>query len=147
MGKRRLARELTLQFLYQTDALKGFNPENNIKQNLELFWSVKSNVDDMEIKNFMEVLSQGVVENVQGIDDIISKYSTHWKLPRMPSIDRNILRMAIYEIVYLSDIPAPVTINEAIEIAKKFGSDESGGFINGILDRVSNAMDRGELGL
>ena len=147
MGKRRLARELTLQFLYQTDALKGFNPDNNLKQNLDLFWSVKSNVDDEEIKNFMEILSRGVIENIGGIDDIISKYSTHWRLSRMPSIDRNILRMAIYEIVYLSDIPAPVTINEAVEIAKKFGSDESSSFINGILDRVRNVSERGELGL
>lgn len=145
MGKRRLARELTLQFLYQTDALRGFDHENTIDESLKSFWTVKSEIEDNDIREFMEKLSRGVVENIHGVDDIITRYSTHWRITRMPNIDRNILRMAIYELVYLGDIPPAVTINEAIEIAKRYGADESGGFINGVLDRVRNAIQNGEL--
>lgn len=145
MGKRRLARELTLQFLYQTDALRGFSPENRIDKSIDSFWKARHKKQDHDTREFMEILSRGVVENIQGIDQIISKYSTHWRLARMPNIDRNILRMAIYEIAYLKNIPPAVTINEAVEIAKKYGSEESGGFINGVLDRVTNARDNGEI--
>lgn len=145
MGKRRLARELTLQFLYQTDALKGFDSGNSIDESIKRFWSARNRTEERDTRSFMEMLSRGVVENVQGIDGIITRYSTHWRLARMPNIDRNILRMAIYEIAYLRNIPPAVTINEAVEIAKKYGSEESSGFINGILDRVSNARENGEV--
>lgn len=145
MGKRRLARELTLQFLYQTDALKGFDSGNSVDESINRFWSGRNRNEDHDTISFMERLSRGVVENVQGIDGIITRYSTHWRLSRMPNIDRNILRMAIYEIAYLRNIPPAVTINEAVEIAKKYGSEESSGFINGILDRVSNARENGEI--
>lgn len=145
MRKRRLARELTLQFLYQTDALKAFNSDNGLEDSLHTFWSARNRVEEADTRTFMEILSRGVVENVKGIDEIINRYSAHWRIARMPSIDRNILRMAIYEIAYLRNIPPAVTINEAVEIAKKYGSEESSGFINGILDRVSNAKENGEI--
>lgn len=145
MRKRRLARELTLQFLYQTDALKAFNSDNGLEDSLHTFWSARNRAEEADTRTFMEILSRGVVENVKGIDEIINRYSAHWRIARMPSIDRNILRMAIYEIAYLRNIPPAVTINEAVEIAKKYGSEESSGFINGILDRVSNAKENGEI--
>lgn len=147
MGKRRLARELTLQFLYQLDSLKGFDEISNLDKTLDIFFSIKSSKQDDEVKGFMLMLARGVIENISGIDEIIGRYSAHWRLSRMANIDRNILRMAIYELVYLCDIPPAVTINEAVEIAKKYGTDESGSFINGILDRVRTASVDGDLGL
>ncbi len=145
MGKRRLARELTLQFLYQTDALNAFYSGNGLEDRLDIFWSVRNRTEEEDTRSFMEILSRGVVENIKGIDEIINRYSSHWRITRMPNIDRNILRMAIYEIAYLRNIPPAVTINEAVEIAKKYGSEESSGFINGILDRISNARENGEI--
>jgi N utilization substance protein B len=97
-----------------------------------------------DVKEFSNKLITGACENIGGIDDIINRYSEHWRLSRMSKIDRNILRMAIYELVYLRDIPPPVTINEAVELAKKYGTEESGAFVNGILDRIRIAQDKGE---
>src|SRR3972149_460806 len=125
MGKRRRARENTLQFLYQYDTLKeSSSQELSTDDVLALFWATK---------------------DIEGIDDIINRYSEHWRLSRMSTIDRNILRMAIYELVYLRDIPPPVTINEAVELAKKYGTEESGAFVNGILDRIRVALEKGEV--
>ena len=76
---------------------------------------------------------------------MVSGCSEHWKVSRMSMIDRNILRLSVYEIVFLSDIPLPVTINEAIEVAKEFGSETSAAFINGILDKIGKDMEAGEL--
>jgi len=79
------------------------------------------------------------------IDEIITTYSEHWRLKRMSTIDRNIFRIAIYEILYLSNIPPPVTINEAVELGKRFGTEESGSFINGILDKIREAKEKGDI--
>ncbi len=148
MKKRRLARELTIQFLYQVESVKGIANEDDFEGDLEAFWELRGDKDvDGEVKEFMEILARGVCENVKGIDEIINKYSSHWKVHRMASIDRNILRMALYEILYLDEIPPPVTINEAVEIAKKYGSEESSSFVNGILDRIRVAKEQGELEL
>lgn len=147
MGKRRLARELTLQFLYQNETLKETTPEKiiNLKDQIDIFWSTNvSGVDD-NVKGFASVLMTGSCENIDGIDGIISRYSQHWRLSRMSKVDRNILRMAIYELAYLRTIPPPVTINEAIELAKKYGTENSGSFINGILDRVRVGVEEREI--
>jgi transcription antitermination factor NusB len=97
------------------------------------------------MKEFSTVLILGACKNLTHIDDIIVRFSEHWRLSRMPKIDRNILRLSIYELIYLSSIPAAVTINEAVELGKRFGTEESGSFINGILDKIRIARDKGEL--
>ena len=91
-----------------------------------------------DIQDFAEALVRGVVTNVGQIDDVIGRCSTNWKVPRMAIVDRNILRLATYELMHLGDIPPKVTLNEAIEIAKRYGAEDSGAFINGILDRIAS---------
>ncbi|GBD39139.1 MAG: N utilization substance protein B [Deltaproteobacteria bacterium] len=146
MGKRRRARELTLQFLYQYEILKESSPEDvNFSEVFDLFWNTRGIPSDDEARRFATVLITGTCENMEGIDNIISRYSKHWKLSRMSKIDRNILRMATYEMVYLRNIPPAVTINEAVELAKKYGTEESGAFVNGILDRIRIALEKGEI--
>lgn len=147
MGKRRLSRELTLKFLYQIDPTSEFhrNNEINFDDEYELFWSTQEEDSDDDIKEFMTILARGVCENFEGIDKIISLYSDNWRISRMAKIDLNIIRVAVYEMVYLSNIPPAVTINEAVEIAKKYGCEDSGAFINGILDRIKVAKEKGEM--
>jgi len=145
MGKRRLSRELTLKFLYQYDVYIELNKElNNFDEQLEGFFITQDVIKDIEIKDFFIVLAKGVCDNRDSIDEIISKYSDNWKVSRISRIDINILRIAIYEMLNLSNIPHPVTINEAVDIAKKYGNNESGSFINGIVDRVRIALEKGE---
>ena len=146
MGKRRRARENTLQFLYQYDTLKESSSQGvSTDDVLGLFWATKESDVEEEVREFSNRLITRACKNIEGIDDIINRYSEHWRLSRMSKIDRNILRMAIYELVYLRDIPPPVTINEAVELAKKYGTEESGAFVNGILDRIRVALDKGEV--
>ncbi len=145
MGKRRLSRELTLKFLYQYDVYREQNKDlNNFEEQLDGFLITQDEINDDEIKEFFIVLAKGVCENIDSIDEIISKYSDNWKVSRISRIDRNILRIAIYEMLNLSNIPHPVTINEAVDIAKKYGNNESGSFINGIVDRVRISLEKGE---
>ena len=145
MGKRRLSRELTLKFLYQYDVYVEQNKElNNFDEQLEAFLITQDAINDSEIKDFFIILAKGVCDNLDSLDEIISKYSDNWKVSRISRIDKNILRIAIYEMLNLSNIPHPVTINEAVDIAKKYGNNESGSFINGIVDRVRIALEKGE---
>lgn len=144
MGKRRQARELTLQFLYQYDTLEESSSEDiNLEETLNLFWKTKEDSPSDDIREFARTLSIGTCENMNGINEIINRYSEHWRLPRMSKIDRNILRMAVYELIYLRDIPPAVTINEAVELAKRYGAEESGAFVNGILDKIRIASGKG----
>lgn len=145
MGKRRLSRELTLKFLYQYDVyLEGDKDLNNFDEQLDTFLITQEVIKDKEVKEFFIILARGVCDNIEGIDELISKYSDNWKVSRISRIDKNILRVAIYEMLNLSNIPHPVTINEAVDIAKKYGNNESGSFINGIVDRVRIALEEGE---
>ena len=146
MGKRRLSRELALKFLYQLDVLSDNKSLGNLDfdKELESFLSSQEEIHDTDVKNFMVTLARGVFDNREGIDQLITKYSDNWKISRMSKIDRNILRQAVYEMLNLSNIPHPVTINEAVDIAKKYGTKESGSFINGIIDRVRVAFEKGE---
>ncbi len=130
MGNRRKAREFALQVLYQID-LAGTDSEDAF----DLFWRNFDTVD--EAREFSHGLMNGVVSNIDEIDGLIEKFSENWSLGRMAMVDRNILRTAVYELLYMEDIPPNVTINEAIDIGKKFSSENSGAFINGILDRIS----------
>lgn len=100
---------------------------------------------DKRFSVFFEHLVHGVLEHKDDIDQVIERYSSNWKIRRMACVDRNILRIATFEILYCHDIPAKVSINEAIDIGKRFGSPESGSFINGILDSIRIAIERGQL--
>lgn len=128
MGFRRKSRELALQMLFQLDVNK--DGPNWRKQ----FWELHPAPPG--IKNFSEQLVDGVLEHQEEIDRLIQKHALNWTLSRMSIIDRNILRCAVYELLRLSDIPAKVTMNEAIEIAKRYSDEESGAFVNGILDHI-----------
>ena len=135
MGTRRQARELALQALFFLDIDK-LDPE----ENLDAFCINYEEQLTKNIKPFFMVLVRGVLENKAEIDTLIRKYSKNWKLSRMPAVDRNIMRIATFELLKLEDVPATVTINEAIEIAKDFSSDDSGAFVNGILESVKGEV-------
>jgi len=129
--KRRKAREYALQILFQVD----FTKKRIGSKDLEEFWSDKK--ESRSVKEFTEDLVRGTLNSIDEIDAMIERVTENWLLKRMAAVDRNILRFAAYEILYRKDIPSAVTINEAIEIAKKFSSAESAPFINGILDRLA----------
>jgi N utilization substance protein B len=129
--KRRKAREYALQILFQLDIRKE-KPSTTI---FKRFWEEHS--PDDEVKAFTEEIVKGAYKHREKINKQIHACAKNWSLDRMATVDRNVLRMAVYEILYRMDIPASVTINEAIEIAKKYGTDESGAFVNGILDSVA----------
>jgi N utilization substance protein B len=131
MRKRTKARELALKFLYQIEITKE---KENFSEALADFWQ-RHHVA-RPVKEFTIQIIQGAMTNLTHIDSIISKYAQNWQLNRMAVIDRNILRLASFELLYLEDIPSKVSINEAIELAKKYGDVESSRFVNGILDKI-----------
>jgi len=131
--KRRIARECALQLLFQYD----FTCKRPERRDLEEFWSIRNEPDD--IKAFSEEIFFGTIDNIEEIDRVISNFAENWRLDRMAAVDRNILRLATYELLYREDIPVKVAINEAIEIAKKYSSQESPSFVNGILDRIAKS--------
>jgi len=134
MGERRKSRECALQVLYSIDISNA-----PVEQSLNLFWREHAEASS-EVVVFAEAIVGGTISKLEEIDSVISSNSANWKISRMAAVDRNILRMAIYELLYLKDIPKRVTINEAIEIAKIFGTEESKSFINGILDKISKGI-------
>ena len=135
MGVRRRAREIALQVLYQRE----FN-RVEVEEVLNLFWN---NFEVLKgAMNFSERLIKGVEQHREDLDRIIEKYSSNWRIDRMAHVDRNILRIATYELLYCDDIPPKVAINEAIDIGKKYGSEDSGAFINGVLDKVKSEERR-----
>ncbi len=93
-----------------------------------------------KIQEFSEATVKGVIENLDSIDDTITKYAHHWRLDRMTAVDRNVMRIAVYELQYLNEVPPVVSINEAVEIAKLYGTEDSGKFVNGILDNVNKGL-------
>lgn len=136
-GKRRQARELAVQFLYQNDLCSG----NELRDALVYFWQTQDEVS-AQARQFAEELIRGAVEKHAEVDEKIKKYTEHWELPRIAAVDRNILRLAMYEMLFRDDIPPIVSINEAVDIAKKFSTKESGAFVNGILDRLRSDLTR-----
>lgn len=137
--KRRKAREYVLQFFYALEIkyeMKNAQDGQTVQEELEEFWK-RSGEKDIEIISFANELIKGTLSHINQIDGLIKRYATNWDIGRMINIDRNILRFAIYEILHRPDIPFQVTINEAVEIAKKYSTKESASFINGILDRVA----------
>lgn len=129
VATRRRARELALQLLYQVD-FSGELREGNAETFLQ---AQKLNAP---VKDFCLNLVRGVWEQKKEIDDLIEKYAEHWRPARMAAVDRNILRLASYELLFCPDIPEKVAINEALELAKKFSSENSSAFINAILDKI-----------
>ena len=135
MTKRRSAREWVVQFLFQND----FNP-GNVEQALPEFWNGKN--PDLKSKQFVEDLIHGALAHLRQIDELIQSYAEHWEIKRMNAVDRNVIRMALFEMLFRPDIPPVVSINEAVDIAKAFSSMESGKFVNGILDRALRDLGR-----
>lgn len=140
MGNRRLARELAMQALFFIDSNPG-----DTEAALGLF--CRSFTPPERVRPFFHDLVAGVLDARPAIDAVIQRYSQHWKIDRMSGVDRNILRLAIFEMFWRLDIPAKVSINEAIDIGKKFGTEESGAFINGILDGIRIARENGDIDL
>lgn len=134
MRKRTKAREIALQMLYELDIKK--EPVNGF---LEDFWQrpSKDKPSDDAIKEFSTSLVKGTSEHLEEIDSLISMYAQNWQLKRMAVVDRNIIRMGCFELLHQEDIPPKVSINEAVELAKKYGDVESSKFVNGILDRIN----------
>ncbi len=160
MGKRREARERAVQFLFQYD----LNPPENLEAALNHFWDAQRasalaaekgpatwgatpetappSSDEAALRLFAEGLVRGVLEKRNQVDEVIIRHAKNWDLRRMAAVDRNILRLAIYEILFRDDIPPVVSINEAVDIAKKFSTQDSGKFVNGILDKVRGEVLR-----
>jgi N utilization substance protein B len=160
MGMRREARERAVQFLFQYD----LNPSPTLNDALDHFWQSQRaaaiaedkgdatwgekielpplTADETAVRAFAEPLIRGVLEHRDAIDTEIMKYVKNWSLPRIAAVDRNILRLAIYEMLHRDDIPPIVSINEAVDIAKKFSTEDSGKFVNGILDSVKAELLR-----
>ena len=132
MRKRTLARECALQILYQLE----MNPVP-LQEALPAFWAEHTEFSE-DTRRFTEMLVQGSLEHREEIDKIILKATENWQLDRMAAIDRNILRFSTYELLYIDDIPRKVTINEAVNLAKKFSQEESGKFVNGVLDKINH---------
>lgn len=131
MRKRTQARECALKILYQIDMA-----EQPLDQILSSFWEFQPVPE--EVSEFAEQLVRGTREHLSEIDQKITQYTENWQLNRMAVVDRNILRFSVYELLYLDEIPPKVTINEAINIAKKYSQEEAGKFVNGILDKINH---------
>jgi transcription antitermination protein NusB len=129
VGARRKARELALQMLFEHD-VAGTTPDDMFQRSEDLKKGSEG------IRDFTKRLVSGTLEHRESLDAIISRQADHWRLMRMPIVDRNILRMALFELLYEPDTPRPVVIDEALEIAKRFSTPRSSQFINGILDGV-----------
>jgi N utilization substance protein B len=160
MGKRREARERAVQFLFQHD----LNPPEDLGRALDEFWSGQRaaaiadekgaahwgqqvelpppTVEEAETRLFADPLIRGALQYRDAIDEKIKSHAKNWEFHRIAAVDRNIMRLAIYEMLYRQDIPPVVSINEAVDIAKKFSTQDSGKFVNGILDKIRHEILR-----
>lgn len=159
MGMRREARERAVQFLFQHD----LNPPENLDAALEQFWNAQRvaahsdeskatwgarielpppTAEEAALRIFAEPLIRGTIQFRDECDEQIKKHAKNWDLHRIAAVDRNIMRLAIYEMLHRDDIPPVVSINEAVDIAKKFSTHDSGKFVNGILDKVKSELMR-----
>jgi N utilization substance protein B len=160
MGKRREARERAVQFLFQND----LNPPADLDGALEEFWESQRaaaiaeekggatwgqpvelpppSTEEAAVRLFADPLIRGTLQHRDEADEVIRKHAKNWDLHRIAAVDRNILRLAIYEMLHRDDIPPVVSINEAVDIAKKFSTQDSGKFVNGILDKIKGELPR-----
>lgn len=134
MGNRRKSRELAIQALFFMDMNQSFTEDN-----LSLF--CENFLQHSKVPSFFLSLVRGVLRARTEIDTIIERFSDNWKMSRMSSVDRNIMRLSVYEMLIFKDIPCKVSINEAVDLGKKYGTEESGAFVNGILDSIRIAME------
>ncbi len=161
VGIRRAARERAVQFLFQYDLNP---PSDDLAGALDYFWQSQRDsallaadgkatwgesialppptVEEVAVRVFAEPLIRGVLDHRAEIDECIGRHADNWDLHRMAGVDRNVLRLAIYEMLHRQDIPPVVSINEAVDIAKRFSTDESGRFVNGLLDKVRQGLSR-----
>ncbi len=145
MQRRRQAREAALQVLFGLDITRG-----DVAEAVTLFWEMGACLEDQEediryptqVRPFATRLVMGTWQYREEIDDLIARSSEHWSLGRIACVERCILRMAVYELLYCDDIPPKVSMNEAIELGKIYGAENSGAFINGILDAIYNELKR-----
>lgn len=137
MGQRRRSREVALQILYGME-LTEFSPDEAIPSHFEAMTTNDGRASDTLVlcRPFAERLVRGVYLHRQELDRMLTAASEHWQLGRMSIVDRNILRIALFEMLYCPEVPPKVSINEAIDIGKRFGSEDSGSFINGVLDHI-----------
>jgi transcription antitermination protein NusB len=160
MGMRHIARERAVQFLFQSD----LNPVDDLEAALDQFWETQRSAaiagekadaqwgqpvalppmtaEECAVRQFADPLIRGTIEHRDEADAQIKKFAKNWDLRRMAVVDRNILRLAIYEMLHREDIPPVVSINEAVDIAKKFSTEDSGKFVNGILDKIKGELMR-----
>jgi len=135
MGKRRIARQAALQYHFWRDLHRGAGPET-----IDEFWELCP--PTARVREFAQPLIEGMLAHLPEIDHRIRRYCQNYDFHRISAVDRNVLRLAIFEMLYRDDIPPVVSINEAIELAKEFGGPDSGRFVNGILDRVKDDLSR-----
>lgn len=138
IGTRRRSRELGMQTLFYMD-MGPYGPNESIE-----FFCNNFNPSGKSLP-FLLKLVKGVVRAKPELDALIERFSNNWKVSRMSCVDRNVLRIAVYEMLFCDDIPSKVSINEAIDVGKKYGTEESGAFINGILDSIRIAMEKEEI--
>jgi N utilization substance protein B len=133
-GKRRKSRELAMQMLFQRDV--GKQTPDQVRQN---FWEAREETIDADTRGFAEDLFRVAIIREEEIDGLIEQHSAHWRIPRMPAVDRNLLRLAVAELLGFPGTPVPIVINESLEIAKRYSAPESLSFLNGILDAISKS--------
>jgi N utilization substance protein B len=133
-GKRRKSRELAMQMLFQRDV--GKQTPDQVRQN---FWKAREETIDVDTRGFAEDLFRVATTREEEVDALIAQHSAHWRIPRMPAVDRNLLRLAVAELLGFPGTPVPIVINESLEIAKRYSAPESLSFLNGILDAISKS--------
>lgn len=136
MGARTTSREAALQMLFAYEVSGGSDGE----QTIAAFW--RETPGDPEGRAYADALVRGVVGDLQEVDRVITVASTNWRLARMARVDRNVLRLGTWELRESRDVPRAVVIDEAVELAKRFGGEESGAFVNGVLDRIAGDLGR-----
>ena len=136
MGARRSGREAALQMLFQLEG-SGVSAD----QAVDLFWRTFEDADP-EGKPYADSIVRGVADNLDAIDKKVAAASQNWRLERMSRVDRNLLRLGTWELMFRTDVPRAVILDEAVELAKSFGTDESSGFVNGVLDRIAENLGR-----
>lgn len=134
LGKRRKSRELAMQMLFQSDV--GKQTPDQVRQS---FWKAREEEIDADTRGFTEDLFRVATTREEEIDTLIEQFSAHWRIPRMPAVDRNLLRLAVAELIGFPGTPVPIVINESLEIAKRYSAPESLGFLNGILDAIAKS--------
>ncbi len=138
MGTRRRARECALQLLYMWEFQRTLDHTG-----IDVFWRDRP-AEEVAIRDFASLLVAGVVEHLEEVDDLIRKASLNWRIDRMATVDRNILRIATYELMAVADTPLKVVLNEAIEMSKRYGSEDSSAFVNGVLDKIGQTLRPGQ---